>query len=244
MADIQGIQGRQGIPGNLGPQGIQGRQGMQGVQGLKGPNGLTGAQGIPGSQGTQGGQGGQGMQGIQGTTGQGIQGPQGPIGTDGPAFIATISSPGQLVSPTNVNNLLLGIPGILNLVYDNVSKNIGSGYNPATGVFTCPQSGFYQVSASVAPIVTPRPTSITSFYAEGAIVLTKNSVSIASGKFIEARIATGFGYVIDASSVSTLVYMNVGDNLRSQLWYFTNFSGFRTFANLVPNYFQAVWIRS
>lgn len=80
----------------VGPQGIQG---IQGIQGEKGETGSRGLKGETGSTGLTGATGATGPQGPIGNTGpQGIQGERG-IGVN---ILGTLSSTGQLPTPTSV----------------------------------------------------------------------------------------------------------------------------------------------
>jgi len=158
--------------------------------------------------------------------------------TAGPAFIATITQ--GVAIPASPNPPIAQLP----ILYNNIVKNVGNGYY--NGVFTAPLSGFYQVSSALAPGFTP-PGNPSLYYGAGALGIYKNGSPIASGPFVEAKTrswGTITGWVIDASSVSTLVDLNAGDTLQCKLAYITNYSGFTTYANLVPNHFQACWLRS
>ena len=190
-----------------------------------GPQGATGPQGI---QGATGPNGKQGLPGIKGDTG--------PVSA-GPAFIATVTV--GVVIPVSAN-ALTQFP----IVYNSVSKNIGSAYSPSNGTFIAPTSGFYQTSASFSPDALVAPTS--NNYGGAVVGIYRNNIPIASGSFIEVK-SKVFGsttvWAVDASSVSTLVYLNVGDTLTCKVAYITNYSGFTTKANLIPNYFQACWLR-
>jgi len=163
----------------------------------------------------------------------------GTLATTGPAFIATQTSYQTIpYSPTTINGL--------GMIYNNVTKNIGSGYNPSTGVFIAPVAGFYQVNAST----TINPFANTSYYGAGAMLLYRNSATIASGPFILAQALIVGGVtlaVVSQSSASTLVYLNVGDTLRAVLGYVTNAPNIWTTGQgnaIVQNSFQACWLRS
>jgi len=159
----------------------------------------------------------------------------------GPAFIATITT-GQTV-PSSPDGISL-----MDLVYNNTTKNISNGYNASTGVFTAPKEGFYQVSAclAVGSSTGTIPSDLNNYWGGAILGLSRNDTPIAAGPFVEAKMRT-FGSttiaVADASSVSTLVYMNENDTLKCTLAYATNATFFTTYANIVQNYFQAVWIR-
>jgi Collagen triple helix repeat (20 copies) len=233
----QGTVGAQGIMGYTGNPGPQGSQGTTGAQGTRGAQGTGGTNGTNGSQGTAGYNGNPGPQGSQGTTG--ATGAQG-ISNAGPAFTTTITS---ATSITASPNSITEYP----LIYNSVDKNIGSGYNAVNGIFTTPAAGFYQVSAAFAPGIPSPPANVNLYYGAAALGIYKNNSPIASGPFIEAKSRSWgsvTGWVLDASSVSSLIYLNIGDTLQCKVAYITNYSGFTTLPNLVAPYFQAAWIRS
>ena len=160
----------------------------------------------------------------------------------GPVFMANVYLSGQNL-PTS--------PGTISevtLVYNNVIKNVGTGYSNSTGIFTAPVTGYYQVSASIG--VSPLYwDDVGLYYSQGAIGLYKNNSPIASGPLIDFRGVLGPGgivtQVITSSSVSTLVYLTSGETLSTKLAYSTTApQGFWvTITNIVPGYFNAIWTR-
>jgi hypothetical protein len=163
-------------------------------------------------------------------------------GINGPAFIATITTgQGLATSP---------LPTIIQqtLTFNNVSKNINNGYSVSNGIFTAPVAGFYQVSAACAVLPT-NWGAVPSYYGAAVLGVYKNNTPIAAGSWVELKGAVINGVLLQAivpSSVSTLVYLNAGDTLVCKLAYTTNAptNFWNTYANVVPNYFQACWIRA
>ena len=159
----------------------------------------------------------------------------------GPVFMANISV-GQNVptSPSTISSF--------SLVYNNVIKNVSSGYNNTTGIFTAPITGYYQVNAAIG--VTPVNWSLVSnYYSNGVLVIYKNNNPIANGPLIDFRGViinniTVVGVTIN-SSTSVLVYLVAGETLNCKLAYLTTApNGFwNTSTNTVQGYFQAVWVR-
>jgi hypothetical protein len=233
------------VVGPTGPQGNAGPQGPTGpVSNVLGPTGPWGDPGLTGPTGPQGNTGSRGPTGSTGATG--TQGPTGAIGNigptgpalQGPVFIATQTIYQGI--PTSPNTI-----GQLALRYNNVSKNIGNGYNSSTGIFTAPTAGFYQINASIGV----NPFADTSFYGGGLIGLLHNGSPISAGKFIEAKgilINETILGAVDQSSLSIIAYLAVGDILQCELAYITNAPSGRwtTETNIVPSSFQACWIRS
>lgn len=151
-------------------------------------------------------------------------------GLGGPAFIATGTNQSIPASPSTVS--------ILPIIFTSVTQNINNGYNVATGIFTAPVTGFYQVSATVgvsAPYVPPPA-------AAGALILYQSGTAIQAGPYITA-ITVGGTTVINSSSISRLVYLNVGQTLQCALAYIGG-AGWSTYTNLIPGSFQACWLRS
>lgn len=166
----------------------------------------------------------------------------GTLATTGPAFIATIPSPGQGLptSPLSITQFPLQ--------FSTVSQNINNGYNSSTGIFIAPVAGFYQVSAACAPGAA-NVALINNYYSAALLGVYRNNVPVCSGTYNLLQSVTYGGVIyaaISASSVSSLIYLNVGDTLQCKLAYVTNAptNFWNTYANQVPNYFQACWLRS
>jgi hypothetical protein len=159
----------------------------------------------------------------------------------GPAFMATITSgQGLVTSPVSITQRTL--------IFNNVSRNIDNGYNSITGRFTAPRSGFYQVSGACS-IVPTNLSQVLNYYGEAVFGIYKNNIPVAAGQFIDARGAIIGGVAIgalSASSVSILVDLNLNDILECKIAYITNAptNFWNTYANIIPNYFQACWLRS
>jgi C1q domain len=157
-------------------------------------------------------------------------------GPGGPAFIATQTVPQNLVySPVVVQQMPL--------VYNSVSKNIGNGYNSSTGVFTAPTAGFYQVTGTIGV----NPNGYLSYLGAGVVGLYYNGTPYASGAFIQPRTNPVTNTLfIDASTVTTEIYLNVNDIIQCVGVYQTNAptGAWNTGTNLVPARFSAVWLRS
>ncbi len=114
-----------GGPGPQGPPGIQGEQGIQGVQGeqgLQGPQGIQGVQGPPGP--------------IPFTLAVGASNASGQnIPTSDPVIVTGWSAPDA--SGTGEN-------------FDTYLTDTGTAsFNAATGVFTAPVSGYYNIAGVV-----------------------------------------------------------------------------------------------
>jgi hypothetical protein len=160
---------------------------------------------------------------------------------NGPAFIATITSgQGLPTSPSSISQFALR--------FNAVSQNINNGYNSSTGIFTAPKAGFYQVSAACAVLPTNIGQAI-NYYGQAVLGIYKNNIPVAAGNFVDARGAIIGGAVFgafSASSVSSLIYLSVGNTLQCKLGYVTNAptNFWNTYANIIPNYFQACWLRS
>ena len=157
----------------------------------------------------------------------------------GPAFIATFTVSTGL--PTTA-----GAIQEIGLIYNNILKNINNGYSNGDGFFTAPRAGFYQVNASIS--ATPSNWSTVNNYgSQAALALSKNNTKIALGNFvtmITQTINSQLIQVIDASSVSDIVYLNIGDTISCSFFYSTNApANFWNLLSTIPGSFSACWLR-
>ena len=155
-----------------------------------------------------------------------------PYSVDGPAFLS-YQSFGQ-------NLTTIGSIGTLDLIFDSLERETPSGqYNTATGIFRPTKAGYYQVDAEAA-IGTTSGSLNNVFY---SLMLYKNTTAVGSGR-LESPVYYGGIWVTSGSTVSRLVYLNgTTDYIRCKLVYYVG-AGWTTNANLIPNYFQAVWLRA
>jgi len=154
-------------------------------------------------------------------------------GVFGPAFTAAQTAYQTLVRSDNLS--------YLDLVYNSLVSQNGTGYNPNTGVFTTVVAGWYSVSGSIA--VCPYASHGDS--GAGSIYIFKNNTPIVNGNFtgvfaIPAQTQTIT--VADTSTASTSVYLAVGDTLRCRIRYAASGDLWTTQSEGV-SIFQAVWIR-
>ncbi|NWX67513.1 CO8A2 protein, partial [Alca torda] len=103
--------------------------GDQGLNGFAGKPGVPGERGLPGSQGPPGPTGPKGEPGFIGLPGKPQYGRGELSARIAPAFTAILTSP----FPAS------GMP----VKFDRTLYNGHNGYNPVTGIFTCPISGIY-----------------------------------------------------------------------------------------------------
>jgi len=163
---------------------------------------------------------------------------------NGPAFLAKQTVGQNIATASTIT--------YLDLVFNSVVKDTNSGYNSSTGIYTVPRTGYYQISGGV----TINPASISqpiNSYILATLVIFHGSTPVAADSYI-----TGAGFLdngsitvvaMDMASVSTLVYLEAGNTIKCALGYAKNSAAGTwntltgALTNIVPNYFQAVWIR-
>jgi hypothetical protein len=153
----------------------------------------------------------------------------------GPVFMSyqTLAGSQNLAaSPATINSI--------NLVFNAVERQSPSGlYNTTTGRFQPTVAGYYQIDAASAIATSGSPTGTVGY----SITLYKNTDPVAAGPILAPLILIN-GYIAPASSLSRLVYLNgTTDYVYCQLLYAAP-AGWSTYNNLIPSYFQAVWVRS
>ncbi|OMF07483.1 hypothetical protein BK129_06665 [Paenibacillus amylolyticus] len=138
-----------GAKGDKGDTGATGPVGAQGASGPAGPQGHAGPQGNPGPVGAQGPAGPQGDPGPAGAQGPaGPQGDPGPVGAQGPAGPAGTSFTSEGFSVTGTTYSINSSTLFSN--WNETSPYYGSStFNPATGIFTAPDTGRYAIHATV-----------------------------------------------------------------------------------------------
>jgi len=148
-----GPPGATGPAGATGPPGAQGPTGPSGGAGPVGPTGPTGAQGPAGPGVPAGGSTGQVLGKVDGTDyNTSWQTPSGGAG-GGPVVAARVYRASALtITPYSLD-------GFQRVTFDTESFDTNNAYDPATGVFTCPQAGYYKVTAQVAVSTTSTSSS-------------------------------------------------------------------------------------
>jgi hypothetical protein len=206
--------GSPGAPGSTGVEGVTGPSG--GVQGTTGVQGQTGLQGIQGTTGVQGQTGIQGMTGVQGITG--LKGSTGVQGVTGGAA-ATVNSRYHGISNSSWS-------GTATVLYSTQDYDSNSAYNTSTGVWTCPQTGYYQIDAQVTF------TSTGSDY-PFQILINHNSTTVTQVLFTGPTSASTAYSML----VADMVFCSVNDTIKIQV---ENSSGTTNFINSAQSDFFSI----
>ena len=165
---VTGPTGQQGLPGDVGPGGPTGPTGPC----CTGPSGPTGPTGF-GATGPTGptGFGATGPTGPTGPTGFGVTGPTGPTGPAGiglPLFSAMLAN----FSVPPATTVLVGPWTVTDPYYDL------SSFDPATGLFTAPVTGFYSFKVTINYNTTAAITAQIGSGVNPAFVLRRTSAPV------------------------------------------------------------------
>ncbi|HTU14625.1 MAG TPA: hypothetical protein VMF31_05455 [Solirubrobacterales bacterium] len=216
-----GPKGEAGSAGGVtGPVGPTGSQGSTGARGATGENGLsiigpTGPQGLIGPTGLQGLIGPTGLQGLIGPTGlQGLIGPtglQGIPGISGLAGLITGSSSGTAAGASAISPFI---------GWDSTSRNVGSAFDPITGIYTVPETGQYLVDMTAIGGPVSAVLSALGGGQSTEIKLMKNGSTLDSASAPVLKVNISFvlslnSLLSDSPVVVSEVYsLNAGDQLR------------------------------
>lgn len=222
-----GAAGTAGAAGAAGPPGYDGRRGREGLEGRPGPQGDRGPSGLilPGMPGWDGRPGRPGLDGVPGPAG-----PRGAAGSPGiPSLELRPSSRGGLdgvpapvgvfVFPYRFRARLTGAPqttvsGVFyTTIFNTVDfDNSGGNYNPATGQYTAPISGYYKFDASVTQQIATVPASLlTSIFINGVEITRGQRLDLgALGGGINGLGFTSLEMLMKGDVITIQVFQNSG----------------------------------
>ncbi len=218
----RGIAGVQGPPGRAGHPGQKGDMGLKGLRGEPGPSGFGGQQGPRGTPGMQGLQGPMGRPGADGQPGaNGLVGPKGTKG-DSPEVRKSAFSVFKTVGQT-------GIIGDV-LMFEEEQTNVGSHFDMQTNKFTCQIAGTYVFFFTISSNRRSNSPYIM-LVKDGSNI---NAVHIADTDDNFHQSSNMAILHLEAGNQVWLqfVYFS-GDEVYSDTYHFSSFSGFLLFADSV-----------
>ncbi|MHB1955639.1 MAG: complement C1q domain-containing protein, partial [Sulfobacillus sp.] len=197
--------GATGLTGTTGPTGTTGQTGAigTGATGLTGTTGPTGTTGQTGAIGT-------GATGLTGTTGPtGTTGTTGPTGANGINGIGTTTVT-SVVLDTDSPPILGSTPATV--VFNIKQSDPQSAYDTTTGVWTAPDTGYYQYSYLLT-------TNLTgSNYQIGIYLETSTDSGMTWNKYDGSQTTQCFASSSTENSISAgnsqIIYLSTGDQAR------------------------------
>lgn len=203
-----GIQGAVGVPVYLVDDPLEPEpmivQGQRGFQGIAGTTGLQGSPGVPVHMGDEP------IDEIQFYLVAGM------LGGNGPAFSASLATIQSITASNTFQKVIFGTEEF----------DTANAYNPATGTFTVPVDGFYQVSSCLTLAGTGTSNGQCTLYKNGVI-----------HKFLGSTATLG-----GTGSSSTLVKCVAGDTL--EIYGKITGISLSVSASVTSTFFSAVLVRA